>query len=104
MSTEEIMARERWATEEAFIRGNVNALDEVFAPKCTFHIPPVMPSCNLEEFKEYALSNRQNMSNVRWSWDEVIIEGNRIHIRGRESISGTVKAWIFKYRTNSKRS
>jgi hypothetical protein len=36
MSIEEIMARERWATEEAFIRGNMNALDEVFAPDAVF--------------------------------------------------------------------
>jgi predicted ester cyclase len=89
MSTQETMARERWATEEAFVRGNVNALDEVFAPDCTFHIPPVLHSSSLEEFKQYALANKQNMSNVRWSWDEIIIEGNsavqRYTVRGNHT-------------------
>ncbi len=75
-SIEELMARERWATEESLIRGNENALDEVFAPGCVCHNPPLLPSYTLEEMKLIELSLRHGLTDIRWSWDKVVIEGN----------------------------
>jgi predicted ester cyclase len=75
-STKEIMARERWATEEAFIKGNTDALDEVFAPDAVFATPPLLPKYGLEEFKQIFTKARQAYTDIRWNWDEVIIEGN----------------------------
>ena len=86
------MARERWATEEAFLKGNVGALDEVFDADCVFHTPPLLPSYKLEQLKQFALGMLQSMSDVQWSWDDVVIEGNtaaqRFTIRGKHT--GTV--------------
>jgi steroid delta-isomerase-like uncharacterized protein len=76
--TKEIMARERWATEEAFIRGNMNALDEVFASDAVFQSPPLLDLKGLEAFKQGLTSFRQAFTDIRWNWDEVISEGNTV--------------------------
>lgn len=76
MSIEEIMAKERKATEETFIRGNVDALDEVFAPNAVFIIYPSPPIEGLAVFKQNVTALAQALTDVEWSWDEVIIVGN----------------------------
>jgi predicted ester cyclase len=90
--TKKTMERERWATEEAFLKGNVGALDEVFDADCVFHTPPLLPSYNLKQFKQFALGMLQSMSDIQWSWDDVVIEGNtaaqRFTIRAKHT--GTV--------------
>jgi predicted ester cyclase len=75
-STKEIMARERWATEEAFVKGNMDALDEVFAPDAVFHVLPLPDFKGLKAFKQFATALGQGFTAPRWNWDEVIIEGN----------------------------
>ncbi len=76
MSTQEVMAKERWATEEAFIKGNVDALDEVFDPNCVFHSAPLLPSYDLQTMKITALNLVEGLSNIHWTWEEIIIKGN----------------------------
>jgi predicted ester cyclase len=78
MSVKEIMEKERWATEEGFLKGNFNALDEaeVFDPNAVFHIPPFPDIKGLEAFKQFCMGLRQLLTDIRWNWDEVIIEGN----------------------------
>ncbi|MFC1863651.1 ester cyclase [Thermodesulfobacteriota bacterium] len=76
MTIKEIMEKERWAAEEAFIRGNFDALDEVFDPDTTFHAPPFPDYKGLERFKQSLMNSRQLLTDIRWKWDEVIIEGN----------------------------
>ncbi len=89
MSIKEIMAKERRATEEAFIKGNLNFLDEVFAPDAGFHSPPVLDINGLEAFKQSITGFRQAFTDIRWNWDEVISEGNtaahRYTIRARHT-------------------
>jgi predicted ester cyclase len=90
MTIKEIMERERWATEEAFIKGNFNAMDEeVFDPDVVFHIPPFPDIKGLETFKKFCLVARQLCTDIRWIWDEVIIEGNtavqRFTLRGKHT-------------------
>ena len=76
MDIKEIMARERLATEEAFIRGKMDGWDEVFAPDATFYSPPVIDIKGLEAFKQGITSFRQAFTDICWNWDEVISEGN----------------------------
>jgi predicted ester cyclase len=76
MSVKEIMAKERQATEDAFIRGNLNALDEVFASDTVFHSPPLLDFKGLEAFKQGIAGFRQAFTDIRWNWDEIISEGN----------------------------
>ncbi len=76
MSTREIMARERRAAEESLIGGNENALDAVFAPNCVCHSPPLLPSYTLDEMKLIGLSMHHGLSDIRWSWGEVVLGDN----------------------------
>jgi predicted ester cyclase len=91
MSVKEIMERERWVTEEAFLKGNFNAFDEkgVFDADATFHIPPFPDLKGLEAFKKFCMEARQLLTDIRWTWDEVIIKGStavqRFTVRGRHT-------------------
>jgi predicted ester cyclase len=75
-STKEIMARERRAVEDVFGRGNVDALDEVFASDAVFHMPPFPDIKGLEAYKQSVPATRQSFTDFRFDWDEVICEGN----------------------------
>jgi len=70
------MARERWATEEALIRGNVDALDEVFAPDAWFHHSPNPSYQGLERFKHAFHWMRQGFQCTGIDWEEVICVDN----------------------------
>jgi len=78
MSIKEIMEKERWATEEVFLKKNYNAMDEaeVFDQNAIFHVPPFPDIKGLESFKQVLMTAHQNFSNIRFNWDEVVIEGN----------------------------
>ena len=76
MSIEQIMAKERRATEEAIIKGNLNALDEVFAADAVSHIPPFPDIHGLDGFKQYIVGFGPVLSDIRWNWDEVICKDN----------------------------
>ena len=77
MSIEKIMERERWATEEAIIKGNFNALnEEVFAADAVFHIPPFPDIHGLDGFKQYIAGLGPVLSDIQWTWDEVICKDN----------------------------
>ena len=76
MTTKEIMEKERWAIEQGFLKGNFNAMDEVFDPDAVFHIAPFPDMKGVEAFKQFCMGGVQLLSDIRWNWDEVIIEGN----------------------------
>jgi predicted ester cyclase len=75
-STEEIMARERFAMEEAYCKGNLAPLDEVFIQDVIFHIVSFADFKGLDLFKHNATVMHEAFSNMKWEWDEVIIEGD----------------------------
>ena len=91
MSVKEIMEKERWATEEGFVKGNFNAFDEaeVFDSNMVCHIPPFPDFKGLEAFKQFCMRVSQMLTELRWNWDEVIIEGNtavqRFTVRGKHT-------------------
>jgi predicted ester cyclase len=75
-STKEIMARERWAAEESFCKGNVDALDEVFAKDIVVRAPPFPDTLGLEAYKKSIPATRQAFPVIRVEWEEVICEGD----------------------------
>jgi predicted ester cyclase len=76
MSIKEIMAIERRATEDAFIRGNLNGMDEVYAVDAVFHSLPIIDIKGLEAFKQGIAGFRQAFTDIQWNWDEVVAAGN----------------------------
>jgi predicted ester cyclase len=78
MSVKEIMAKERWAVEESFVKGKWDAFEKagVFDPNMVCHIPPFSDLKGLEAFKQFCMGTSQMFTELRWKWDEIIIEGN----------------------------
>ena len=78
MSIKDLMEKERWATEEAILKGNFNAMNEaeVFHPDAVFHIPPFPDFKGIESFKQLLIDLCQVVTAEQWNWDEVVIEGD----------------------------
>jgi predicted ester cyclase len=81
MPLEELKVKYHWAKEEAVIKGNLDALDEVYAPDVTIHRPPFPDIKGLEAYKQYTISAREAYSNIQIEWEEMIGEGNTMACR-----------------------
>ncbi len=83
MSLEEFKAKYRWAEDEAMLRGNVAALDEVYAPDVVIHTQqyPFKDLTGVEARKQQVLGNRQAFQLVRVDWYEMIGEGTTVAFR-----------------------
>ncbi|MDY6917550.1 MAG: ester cyclase [Chloroflexota bacterium] len=81
MSLEEFKARYRSALEEAYYRGNLEALDELYAPDVVIHRPPQPDVKGLTEYKQHVLAARQAYTDIQFDWEEMIGEGNTVALR-----------------------
>jgi predicted ester cyclase len=81
MSLEELKVKYRWAKEESVIKGNVDALDEVYSPDVVIHRTPFPDINGLEAYKQYYLEAREAYSNIQIEWEEMIGEGNTMACR-----------------------
>jgi len=81
MSLEEIKANIRWAGEEAWIRGNLDALDEVYDADYVFHRPPFPDTKGLEAVKQSIAGSRSAYSDIQATYDEWVGEGDTIAYR-----------------------
>ena len=78
MSLKDFMDKERRAIEEAWLKGNVDALNETIAPDIVVHNVPFPDIKGLEAFKQSILALRQAFTILRWDFEESIGEGNTI--------------------------
>ena len=91
MTIKEIMEKERWETEEFFVKGNINIFDEseVFDKDLVFHIYPFPEMKGVKAFKKFCMVARQLLTDIRWDWEEVILDGNtavqRFTMRGKHT-------------------
>jgi predicted ester cyclase len=81
MSLEEFKAKYRRAVEEAWLKGNVDAMDEVLAPDVITHLPPFTDIKGSDSVKQAQLTTRQAYTDIRFDWDEMIGEGNTVACR-----------------------
>jgi len=81
MSLKEFMAKYRWAVEEAWLKGNVAAMDEVLAPDVITHLSPFPDLKGAEAVKQSQLAVRQAYTDIRFDWDEMIGVGNTMACR-----------------------
>jgi steroid delta-isomerase-like uncharacterized protein len=81
MSQEEMKQKIAWAGKEAWLEGNLDALDEVYADDYVFHRPPLPDLNGLAAAKEYIGRTREAYSDLQVSYDEMIAEGNSIAYR-----------------------
>jgi predicted ester cyclase len=81
MSLEELMSKIRWATEQAWLKGNLAALDDIYAADCLWHRPPFPDSVGLEAAKGIIAAMRGAYSDVQMAYEETICQGNSIAYR-----------------------
>lgn len=81
MSLEELKTKIRWAGEEAWLKGNVDALDEVYAADYVWHRPPLPDLKGLEAAKQSVAGTRQGYSDIQTTYEEWISEGDSIAYR-----------------------
>lgn len=81
MSLEEFKAKIRQVGEEAWYKGNVDALDEVYAAGYVSHRPPFADISGLPAVKQYIAATRQGYSEIEADYEEFVAEGNSIAYR-----------------------
>jgi len=81
MSLEELKAKIRRAGEEAWLKGNVDAFDEVYAADYIWHRPPLPDLSGLEAVKESVTDMRSAYSDIQISYEEMLGEGDSLAYR-----------------------
>jgi steroid delta-isomerase-like uncharacterized protein len=81
MSQEELKKKIIWAGKEAWLKGNLDALDEVYADDYIWHRPPLPDISGLGAVKESMRDMRETYSDLQISYDEVIAEGDSVAYR-----------------------
>jgi predicted ester cyclase len=81
MSIEEMKAKIRWAGEQVWLNGNLDALDEVYSIDYVWHRSPFPDASGLKAVKESMAGMRGAYSNIRIAYEEMIGEGNSIAYR-----------------------
>lgn len=81
MSLEAIKQKIEWAGKEAWLKGNLDALDEVYANDYVWHRPPFPDANGITAVKESISSMREAYTELEISYDEMVAEGNSIAYR-----------------------
>lgn len=80
-SLEEMKAKIRWASEQAWLEGNLDALDEVYHPEYVWHRPPLPDLVGLDGVKASMRDMRSAYSDLRISYVEMVAEDSTIAYR-----------------------
>ena len=81
MSLEELKNKIRWAGEEAWMKGNLDALEEVYAAELIARRPPLPEIKGLAAVQEYIKDTRSAYSDIHITFEEMIGEGDSIAYR-----------------------
>ncbi len=81
MSLKELEAKIQRAGEEAWYKGNVDALDEAYATDYVSHKPPFPDTNGLEAVKQSIAGTRPAYSDIQASYTDWIAEGESIAYR-----------------------
>ena len=81
MSLEGMKAKIRWAGEEAWLKGNLDALDEVYDPEYVWHRPPFPDVVGLDGVKASMADMRGAYTELRISYADMVAEGSTIAYR-----------------------
>jgi predicted ester cyclase len=78
MNTKEMIAKDRRAVEEAWCKGNLDALNETMSPDVVVHMSPFPDIRGLEAFKQSFMALREGYSEMRLEWSDAVCEGDAI--------------------------
>lgn len=80
MKTKEVMAKIRWALEEA-AKGNVDGLGQIHDSNIVYHLYPFPDVRGLQAEKQSRLAAWKGFSDIHVDWEEMISEGDTIAAR-----------------------
>jgi predicted ester cyclase len=89
MSLKELEVKIQEAGEEAWHKGRMSALTEVYAADYIGHRPPFPDTQGLEAVKHYIADTRLAYSDIQMSYDEWVGEGDTIVYRYHGSMKHT---------------
>lgn len=72
----------RMITEEAWNKGNLDVLDGLYAPGYVYHRASYPDIEGLDGYKQYIMDNRTTFPDLRLSLDDIVVESDRVAIRG----------------------
>ena len=81
MSLEELKTKIRWVNEEVWLKGNLDALDEIYSAGCVLHSPPLPDVQGIEAVKEHIAGIRSAYSDAQITYAAMIGEGDCIAYR-----------------------
>jgi steroid delta-isomerase-like uncharacterized protein len=81
MAHEALKQKIQWAGKEAWLKGNLDAFDEVYAVDYVWHRPPFPDVTGLAAVKESVAGMRAAYSDLEISFDEMVAEGETIAYR-----------------------
>jgi predicted ester cyclase len=81
MSLEVLKSKIRIVNEEVWVKGNLDAMDEIYHADCILHSPPLPDVQGLEAVKEHVAGIRSAYSDAQITTGEMIGEGDRIIYR-----------------------
>jgi predicted ester cyclase len=75
--------------DEAFDKGNLEVVDEVFAEDFVYHLPPVADIEGVEGYKNYVEGHYSGYSDIQFTIDDLVVEGDisamRWTFRGKQT-------------------
>ena len=87
---------------EALNAGNLDAVDEIFAPEYVRHDPSgLLHEVGIEEYKQAFSSILSAFPDARWTVEEILEDGDRLI--GRYTFRGTHEGPFFKIRPTGKK-
>ena len=81
MSLEALKGKIEWAGKEAWYKGNVDALDEVYAQDMISRRAPFPDIQGLPAVRQFVAAGRQGYSDIQADYEEFIAEGGSIAYR-----------------------
>lgn len=89
MTLKEFMDKGRLAAEEAYMKGNLKLVEEIYANDFIMHAPPFPDSKGLDAFKQTVTALRQAYSDIRLDINDMIGESNTVAMRFTMSMKHT---------------
>ena len=81
MSAEELKDRFKLVLDEAWLNGNLDALDELYATDFVYHNAPFPDLEGLEASKQDIAGSREAFPDLQWTAHEIIAAGNTLVTR-----------------------
>ncbi|MEJ2737156.1 MAG: ester cyclase [Anaerolineae bacterium] len=103
--SEERKAKLRRVMEKVIVEGNVDAMEELYAPSIVRHAGPPLPdSEGLAAYKEYMDAGQGIYSDYQLTIDDIICEGDTCAMRYRMQMTHTGYNPVFDLEATGKRA